>query len=72
MSHDCKPDLPNEKERILKLGGTVDQMLDINGMRGGPQRVWAKNKNFPGLAMSRSLGDYQGKKCGMILYKIIR
>ena len=66
LSHDCKPDLPNEKERILKLGGTVDQMLDINGMRGGPQRVWAKNKNFPGLAMSRSLGDYQGKKCGII------
>ena len=48
------------------MGGTVDQMLDINGIRCGPQRVWAKNKNFPGLAMSRSLGDFQGKRCGII------
>ena len=66
LSHDCKPDLPEEKKRILGMGGTVDQMLDINGLRGGPQRVWAKNKNYPGLAMSRSLGDYKGKLCGVI------
>ena len=66
LSHDCKPDLPYEKERIIRMGGTVDQMLDINGIRCGPQRVWAKNKNFPGLAMSRSLGDFQGKRCGII------
>ena len=68
LSHDCKPDLPEEKSRILKMGGTVDQMLDINGIRCGPQRVWAKNRNYPGLAMSRSLGDFQGKKCGIIPY----
>ena len=66
LSHDCKPDLPYEKERIIRMGGTVDQMLDGNGIRCGPQRVWAKNKNYPGLAMSRSLGDFQGKKCGII------
>jgi len=66
LSHDCKPDLPEEKKRILEMGGTVDQMLDINGVKGGPQRVWIKNKNYPGLAMSRSLGDYKGKECGII------
>jgi serine/threonine protein phosphatase PrpC len=66
LSHDCKPDLPEEKERIIRNGGTVDQMLDMNGNRGGPQRVWAKNKNYPGLAMSRSLGDLKGKECGII------
>ena len=66
LSHDCKPDLPEEKKRILDMGGTVDQMLDINGVKGGPQRVWIKNKNYPGLAMSRSLGDYKGKECGII------
>ena len=66
LSHDCKPDLPEEKKRILQMGGIVDQMLDINGLKAGPQRVWAKNKNFPGLAMSRSLGDYKGKQCGII------
>ena len=41
-------------------------MTDMNGIKGGPQRVWVKNKNFPGLAMSRSLGDYKGKQCGII------
>ena len=66
LSHDFKPDLPDEKKRILMMGGTVDQMLDFNGQRGGPQRVWAKNKNYPGLAMSRSLGDFKGKQCGII------
>ena len=66
LSHDFKPDLPDEKKRILMMGGTVDQMLDLNGQRGGPQRVWAKNKNYPGLAMSRSLGDFKGKQCGII------
>ena len=66
LSHDWKPDLPEEKKRIIKMGGVVDQMLDYNGVRGGPQRVWAKYKNYPGLAMSRSLGDYQGKQCGII------
>ena len=66
LSHDCKPDLPEEKQRIIMSGGTVDQMVNMHGMRCGPQRVWAKNKNFPGLAMSRSLGDFKGKKCGII------
>ena len=66
LSHDFKPDLPDEKERIIRMGGTIDQMLDINGNRCGPQRVWVKNKNFPGLAMSRSLGDFKGKQCGII------
>ena len=66
LSHDLKPDLPEEKRRILQMGGTVDQMLDVNGLRGGPARVWAKNKNFPGLAMSRSLGDFKGKQYGII------
>ena len=66
LSHDFKPDLPEEKQRILEMGGTVDQMLDINGVKAGPQRVWIKNKNYPGLAMSRSLGDYKGKECGII------
>ena len=66
LSHDLKPDIPEEKKRILLMGGEVHQMTDMNGIKGGPQRVWVKNKNFPGLAMSRSLGDYKGKQCGII------
>jgi serine/threonine protein phosphatase PrpC len=57
LSHDFKPDLPEEKKRIYKMGGIVEQMLDMNGMKAGPPRVWGVGKNYPGLAMSRSFGD---------------
>lgn len=26
-------------------------------MKIGPYRLWVKNENYPGLAMSRSIGD---------------
>ena len=66
LSHDFKPDLPEEKKRIYKMGGIVEQMLDMNGMRAGPPRVWGVGKSYPGLAMSRSLGDFKGKRYGII------
>ena len=66
LSIDQKPDLPLEKQRIIKMGGIVDQMLDQNGKRDGPYRVWAGKENYPGLSMSRSIGDLKGKNCGLI------
>ena len=66
LSHDFKPDLPEEKKRIYKMGGIVEQMQDMNGLKAGPPRVWGVGKNYPGLAMSRSLGDFKGKKYGII------
>ena len=66
LSKDQKPELPKEKERIYKMGGIVDQMLDGRGKRNGPFRVWAGKQNYPGLAMSRSIGDLKGKNCGLI------
>ena len=66
LSHDQKPDLPEEKKRIYKMGGIVDQMLDSKGKRNGPFRVWAGKENYPGLSMSRCIGDLKGKKCGLI------
>ena len=66
LSHDQKPELPEEKKRIYKMGGIVDQMLDSKGKRNGPFRVWAGKNNYPGLAMSRCIGDLKGKKCGLI------
>ena len=66
LSIDQKPDLPLEKARIYKMGGIVDQMLDGKGKRNGPFRVWAGRQNYPGLAMSRCLGDLKGKKYGLI------
>ena len=31
----------------------------------GPYRVWVKNENFPGLAVSRSIGDIVASKIGV-------
>ena len=66
LSHDSKPDVPEEKKRIELLGGTVHQVEDENGEKTGPFRVYMKNSEQPGLAMSRSFGDKKAKFCGVI------
>ena len=66
LSHDHKPDLPKELARIQSKGGSVDKIIDSFGERVGPPRVWKAGTNYPGLAMSRSLGDFQAKQCGVI------
>ena len=66
LSHDSKPDVPEEKKRIELLGGTVRQVEDENGEKTGPYRVYMKNSEQPGLAMSRSFGDKKAKFCGVI------
>ena len=48
------------------LGGTIQQMKNKYGKRIGPYRIWVKNKDYPGLAMSRSLGDFCAKDIGVI------
>ena len=68
LSHDSKPDIPEEKKRINLMGGTVDKVVDENGETTGPYRVYIKNMEQPGLAMSRSFGDKKGKSCGVIAY----
>jgi serine/threonine protein phosphatase PrpC len=32
----------------------------------GPARVWLKHENIPGLAMSRSFGDFVASQVGVI------
>ena len=66
LSIDYKPDLEDEKNRILLSGGVVEQMENQFGEGVGPFRVWAKGQNYPGLAMSRSIGDLKGKSIGVI------
>jgi integrin-linked kinase-associated serine/threonine phosphatase 2C len=64
LSHDHKPTRKDEKERILRKGGKVERLKN-NGEFVGPYRVWADEEG-PGIAMSRTLGDLQGKKIGLI------
>ena len=66
LSVDFKPEMPEERERILMAGGVVEQMKDELGEGCGPYRVWVKGKDYPGLAMSRSIGDLKGKEVGVI------
>jgi serine/threonine protein phosphatase PrpC len=66
LSIDNKPENPEERERIIKMGGVVEQISNKYGKGIGPYRVWIKGKDYPGLAMSRSIGDFVGKNIGVI------
>ena len=66
LSTDHKPNLPGEIDRIQLSGGEVDTMRDMYGNRIGPARVYKRGLDYPGLAMSRSLGDFQAKQVGVI------
>ena len=66
LSVDHKPDIPEEFQRIQSYGGTVQRLQDFFGNELGPLRVFKLGSNYPGLAMSRSLGDLQAKECGVI------
>ena len=65
LSHDFKPYLINEKMRIMKMGGVIEKFSE-NGVYLGPYRVWVKGEGYPGLAMSRSIGDLIASKIGVI------
>ena len=66
LSRDHKPDLPQELERILLNGGRVDKTRDQYGNKIGPYRVFKHGLTYPGLNISRSLGDFNAKECGVI------
>ena len=66
LSTDHKPNLPNECQRIKLYGGEVEQVEDMFGNKLGPARVFKAGFDYPGLAMSRSLGDLEAKECGVI------
>ena len=66
LSIDFKPEMPEEMSRILLNGGEVRQIKNEIGEGVGPYRVWKRGEGYPGLAMSRSIGDLNGKKIGVI------
>ena len=65
LSIDSTPDIPEESERILKLGGTICQ-IEENDYQLGPYRIWIKDEKYPGLDISRSIGDTVATKLGVI------
>lgn len=71
LTKDQKPEDPEETERILSMGGVVRRLMDEVGRNVGPWRVWRKDANYPGLAMSRSLGDIAGSEIGVISSPLI-
>ena len=68
LSHDHKPNKKGEKERIEKSGGEVDQefLNEEDEKSDLPFRVWKKGCDYPGLAISRSLGDKIAEELGVI------
>ena len=66
LSKDHKPELPAERSRILDSNGRVEPYYDSEGEAMGPFRVWLKDHNIPGLAMSRSLGDSVAAMAGVV------
>eukprot|EP00945_MAST-04E_sp_MAST-4E-sp1_P000283 g283.t1 len=65
VTEDHKPDTPKEQARIERSGGRVWAMTYEDGV-AGPARVWLKNQDLPGLAMSRSIGDEVAKRAGVV------
>ena len=66
LTRDHKPYLKSEKKRILACNGRIEPCKDDDGEFIGPSRVWLKDENFPGLAMSRSFGDETAHLVGVI------
>lgn len=65
MTIDQKPEDPVELERILQCGGVVMRLEDEMGRKVGPYRVWKVENGYPGIAMSRSLGDTLAHEIGV-------
>jgi serine/threonine protein phosphatase PrpC len=66
LSRDHKPDLKDESQRIKKKNGRIEPYRDENNEFMGPARVWLRDEEIPGLAMSRSFGDEVAASVGII------
>ncbi len=66
LSRDHKPTLHDEAKRIKEKGGRIEPFTDTDGEKIWPLRVWMKDEDIPGLAMTRSFGDAAGAAAGVI------
>ena len=65
LSRDHKPTEKDEEKRILENDGRIQPFIE-DGEYVGPQRVWIKEDEVPGLAMTRSFGDRMAATVGVI------
>ena len=65
LTRDHKPTEPDEKKRILENDGRIQPFLE-DGEFVGPERIWIKEEEVPGLAMTRSFGDRVAATVGVI------
>eukprot|EP01083_Nonionella_stella_P215772 776277_1 len=72
LSIDQKPEMPEERKRIMKAGGRVQPCTGPMGNHIGPHRVWLGRQDIPGLAMSRSFGDEVARTVGVISKPIVK
>ena len=73
LSRDHKPTESDEIKRILSEGGVIKQLYNKNKKEYfGPERIWLKNSDIPGLSVSRSFGDNLAHTVGVINIPEIR
>lgn len=65
VSIDHKPTRDGEKDRVLKSGGKIERSM-VDEKEVGPFRVWKADEDVPGIAITRSLGDFIAHKIGVI------
>ena len=66
LSRDHKPSEKDEALRIKKKGGRIQPLREDDGEFVGPLRVWLKEDDIPGLAMTRAFGDKVAASVGVI------
>jgi len=61
LSRDHKPTDPEERQRIILAGGRCAKLGPKD-----PMRVLPRYANFPGLAVTRTVGDFWGEGIGLM------
>ncbi len=65
LSRDHKPTEKDEAQRIIENDGRIQSFIE-DGEFVGPERVWIKEEEVPGLAMTRSFGDRVAATVGVM------
>ncbi|KAI9596540.1 phosphatase 2C-like domain-containing protein [Syncephalis fuscata] len=61
--HNCAD--PQELDRVLRSGARVQQLQE-NGTKQGPLRIFKGSLPYPGIVVSRSLGDDVAQRLGVL------